>query len=162
MSHSLLLVEPAKAVDVPAVIHLIGRVFDEYGLLFDPAAEVPDLVAFARHYTGFRGAFFVVRDAGRVVGSVGVERLDASTAELHRLYLDPPLRGRGLGRTLVETILNWCRTERIGQLVLWSDTRFDRAHVLYERLAFHRTGERALPGDINQTREYRYERTVDS
>jgi hypothetical protein len=44
--------------------------------------------------------------------------------------------------------------------VLWSDTRFDLAHRLYERLGFHRTGERELPGDVNDTREFRYERPV--
>ena len=43
------------------------------------------------------------------------------------------------------------------RLPLWSDTRFTRAHALYSRLGFVRTGERALPGDVNQTREYRYD-----
>jgi hypothetical protein len=43
--------------------------------------------------------------------------------------------------------------------VLWSDTRFDRAHVLYERMGFRRTGERALH-DINHSREYCYERPL--
>jgi hypothetical protein len=40
---------------------------------------------FPAHYGAARGAFFVVRRAAFVVGSVGVERLDANTAELHRL-----------------------------------------------------------------------------
>jgi N-acetylglutamate synthase-like GNAT family acetyltransferase len=102
----------------------------------------------------------VARLDGRVVGSVGVERLDARSSELHRLYLDADLRGRGLGRALVETVLDWCRQHEIRQLVLWSDTRFDLAHRLYERLGFHRTGERELPGDVNDTREFRYERPV--
>ena len=88
-----------------------------------------------------------------------VERLGESSAELHRLYLDADLRGRGLGRALVEAVITWCRAEGIAQLLLWSDTCFDRAHVLYERLGFRRTGERALD-DINHTREYRYERAL--
>jgi len=32
--------------------------------------------------------------------------------------------------------------------------------ALYERMGFTRTGERTLPEDVNQTREYRYEREV--
>lgn len=160
VSDSSLAVRPALAADTPAVIRLIGRVFEEYGFVYDPAVEVPDLLAFAHHYTGARGAFFVIRDERDVVGSVGVERLAASRAELHRLYLDGRLRGRGLGRALVEAVLGWCRGEGIDHLVLWSDTRFDRAHVLYERMGFRRAGERELTGDLNQTREYRYEREV--
>ncbi len=155
-----LVVEPAAAADAPAVVALIGRVFAEYGFVFDPAVEVPDLLALDRHYAPPRAAFWVVRTEGRIVGSVGVERLDAGAAELHRLYLDADLRGRGVGRALVEAVLAWCRGAGIGHLVLWSDTRFDRAHVLYQRMGFRRTGERELPGDVNRTREYRYERAV--
>jgi RimJ/RimL family protein N-acetyltransferase len=154
------LIEPASARDVEAVTRLIGRVFAEYGFVFDPAAELPDLFRFEQHYGAPRGAFFVARRGARIVGSVGVERLDDSTAELHRLYLDAELRGQGLGRALAETILAWCRAAAVSRLVLWSDTRFDRAHALYERMGFRRTGERELAGDVNQTREFRYEREV--
>jgi putative acetyltransferase len=153
-------VEPAVPGDVPGVIGLIGRVFAEYGFVFDPPAELPDLFAFGRHYAPPRGAFFVVREGGTVVGSVGVERLEAGSAELHRLYLDAGLRGRGIGRALAGAVLDWCRAQEIAHLVLWSDTRFDRAHVLYERMGFVKTGERTLPDDPNDTREFRYERAV--
>jgi GNAT superfamily N-acetyltransferase len=157
MGDATLTVEPARAADVPGVIRLIERVFVEYGFVFVADTEVPDLLAFGHHYHPPRGAFFVIRDAGRVVGSVGVERLAAHRAELHRLYLDTALRGQNLGRALVERVLAWCRLEGIPHLTLWSDTRFDRAHALYARLGFRRTGERVLAGDPNQTREYRYE-----
>jgi GNAT superfamily N-acetyltransferase len=153
-------ITPATAGDVPGVVALIGRVFAEYGFVYDPAAEVPDLLAFAQHYAPPAGAFYVIRGEGQVVGSAGVERLAEGRAELHRLYLDPHLRGQGSGRALVEAVLAWCRAEAIEQLVLWSDTRFAQAHRLYERMGFRRTGERTIAGDPNQTREYRYERPV--
>lgn len=160
MSNPSYAVQPARATDAPGVIRLVGRVFAEYGFVYSPATEVPDLLAFARHYTGLRGTFWVIRNGREIVGSVGVERLSGETAELHRLYLDAALRGRGLGRVLVEAVLGWCRTEGVRHLVLWSDTRFDRAHVLYERMGFQRTGERTIPEDVNATREFRYERAV--
>jgi putative acetyltransferase len=153
-------VQPAVAADVPGVIQLIGQVFAEYGFVFDPETELPDLLDFDRHYAPPGGAFFVVRDGSTVVGSVGVERLDGGRAELHRLYLDAGLRGRGLGRTLADAVVEWCRAQEIAHLVLWSDTRFDRAHVLYERMGFVKTGERTLPDDPNDTREFRFERDV--
>ena len=159
MSNSDLTIEPARAEDAPEVISLIGRVFAEYGFIFEPADELPDLLAFAQHYVAPRGAFFVIRDQGQVVGAVGVEQLGESSAELHRLYLDAALRGRGLGRALVEAVIAWCRAGAIKHLLLWSDTRFDRAHVLYARMGFQRTGERTL-NDVNHTREYRYERAL--
>ena len=145
---------------MPGVVELIGRVYLEYGFVYVPEVEVPDLYRFDQHYAAPRGAFFVVREGSAVVGSVGVERLNDGSAELHRLYLDAGLRGRGTGRALVETVLEWCRTQKIRRLILWSDTRFDQAHRLYERMGFQRTGERVLPDDLNQTREYGFERRV--
>jgi len=156
----MLTVRPAASSDVAGVVDLIGRVYLEYGFVYVPEVEVPDLFRFDRHYAPPRGAFFVVREEDAVVGSVGVERLDDDSAELHRLYLDARLRGRGTGRALVEAALGWCREQRIPRMILWSDTRFDQAHRLYERMGFRRTGERILPDDLNQTREYGFERPV--
>jgi N-acetylglutamate synthase-like GNAT family acetyltransferase len=155
-----LVAAPAHRTDVPGIIALIGAVFAEYDFVFDATAEVPDLLDFPRHYEPPGGAFFVIRQAGGVVGSVGVERLEGTVAELHRLYLAPRLRGQGHGQALVEEILVWCRHQNITQLVLWSDTRFRDAHRLYVRMGFAQSGERVLPNDVNQTREYRFERPV--
>lgn len=154
-----MIIVPATRADAPDVIALIGRVFVEYGWIWDPAAEVRDLLQWTP-YEPPHGAFFVVRREGRIVGSVGVDRVGDDTAELHRLYLDPSARGRGVGDSLVETILAWCRERGVTRLVLWSDTRFVHAHRLYLRHGFRQVGERELPEDVNQTREYGFERAV--
>jgi GNAT superfamily N-acetyltransferase len=152
---------PGTRDDAPGVVTLIGRVFAEYGFVWEPAVEVPDLLAFDAHYAPPRGAFWVVVDAaGGVVGSAGVERLDADAAELHRLYLAAGRRGRGLGEALVDAALAWCRARALARLVLWSDTRFEHAHRLYLRLGFRQDGERTLAGDLNDSREFRFEREV--
>ena len=153
-------IRPGTRDDAPGIVALIGRVFAEYAWIWDPPTEVPDLLDFDAHYAAPHGAFWVVIDGGRVVGSAGVDRRGPALAELHRLYLEPGQRGRGLGEALVRRVLEWCRAEAIARLELWSDTRFEHAHRLYLRLGFRRDGERTLDGDINDTREYRFEREV--
>ena len=154
------LISTATAEDVPGVVALIGRVYAEYGFVYEPRVEVPDLFDFDAHYAPPRGGFFIVWVANTIVGSVGIERLDERSAELHRLYLDADQRGRGVGRALTEAGLAWCRERGVGHLILWSDTRFDLAHRLYTRMGFARTGERTMVGDVNDSREYRFERPV--
>jgi RimJ/RimL family protein N-acetyltransferase len=152
-------IRPGTHDDAAGVVALIGQVFAEYGWIWDPPSEVPDLLDFDAHYAPPYGAFWVVTEDQRVVGSVGVDR-KAGGAELHRLYLESGQRGRGLGEALVALVVDWCRVQSIERLELWSDTRFEHAHRLYERVGFRRDGERTLVGDINGTREYRYERNV--
>ena len=152
-------IRPGTRDDAAAVIELIGQVFVEYEWIWDPPTEVPDLLNFDAHYAEPHGGFWVVIERDRVVGSVGVDRTPFG-AELHRLYLEPGQRGRGLGEGLVGHVVEWCRARSILRLELWSDTRFEHAHRLYERVGFRRDGERTLVGDINGTREYRYERDV--
>ena len=152
-------IEVATRNDVPDVVALLDRVFAEYDLVFVPAEEVPDVLDFDRHYTPPHGAFWIVREDDRLIASVGVERVDTSTGELHRLYVDAAARGRRLGQALVETVRDWCGRHGMTRLILWSDTRFTHAHTLYERLGFERTGERTMT-DVNRSREYRYERSV--
>ena len=152
-------IEAAVQHDVPEVTRLIGRIFTEYGWVFEPAHELPDLAAFSTHYEAPAGAFFVCRDGNSVVGSVGVNRLGPEVAELHRLYVDQFARRRGVGRSLVDRAIEWCAEQGIPRLTLWSDTRFDDAHALYDGMGFTRTGERALD-DANHSREYGFEKSL--
>lgn len=155
-------IRPAGRRDAAAVIDLIHRVFDEYGFIWDPEDEFWDLLGDEFPYAAPRGAIWTARDAsGAVVGSIAAERLDQDAVELHRLYLDAHLRGRGHGRALLETGVDWARAGGAERVILWSDTRFEDAHRLYERRGFRRSGQRAL-ADVNQTVEYRYELGLES
>jgi putative acetyltransferase len=152
-------IEIANVDDVRAIVDLIGAVYAEYNFIFEPEIELPDLFHFRQHYDAPRGRFFVMRERGGVIGSVGAERIGLETAEIHRLYLASAFRGRGMGRALVERVLEWCRERAIAHVILWSDTRFDRAHNLYVKMGFERAGERSL-NDVNGSREYGFRRRV--
>ena len=75
-------------------------------------------------------------------------RVEAAVAQ--GSYLDTALRGRGTGRALVETVVPCCRRRR----------RAARPLVRHALRPSPLTGERTLPGDLNDTREYGFERDV--
>ena len=161
MSAAMVQIEPAGPAEAAEVIDLIHRVFDEYGFIWDPEEEFWDLLGDDFPYAEPRGAIWVGRDAERrIVGSIAAELVEeGAAAEFHRLYLDAQLRGAGHGRRLMQEAIGWARRAGCERVVLWSDTRFEDAHRLYERLGFRRNGERELD-DVNETTEYRYERAV--
>ena len=141
------------------VIALIGGVFAEYGLTFEPAGYDADLTRILGTYCRAGGAFWVLEDEARVVGTVGVVPLSSAEVEIKRVYLDPSLRGQGWGRTLVEHAMTWAAERGFTQVRLWSDVKFERSHVMYQRLGFVRTGIRDCD-DADRSQEFRFEKAL--
>jgi GNAT superfamily N-acetyltransferase len=134
-------------------VDVIRAVFDEYAMTFDLEDFDRDLQDIPEHYAGQRGAFWVLLDGDRVVGTVAVAPKDGTTAELKRLYLLSAYRGAGHGRRLVEEVIAWTRAAGYPSLVAWSDVRLGTAHQVYCRVGFRRIGERTVE-DIDRSREY--------
>jgi putative acetyltransferase len=150
---------PFEERHADGVLDLIGSVFAEYRLTFEPAGYDADLTQISGNYFRAGGAFWVLEDDRRVVGTVAVVPLSPSEAEIKRVYLDGSLRGRGWGRALVEYAISWAAMHGHTKVRLWSDVKFERSHVMYERLGFVRTGIRNCD-DIDQSREYGFEKVL--
>ncbi len=157
-----LVVRRAAAGDGQDLFGLLSLCFAEYpGCFVDPHDDLPDLVAPHTAFAASGGRFFVVEDAiGRICACVAVDSPAAGVAELHRLYVRPDVRGRGLGGRLVGLAEGEARAMGCGRMVLWSDTRFADAHRLYNRLGYVRTGEERDLGDISGSREFAFARDL--
>ncbi|MPY35968.1 GNAT family N-acetyltransferase [Streptomyces adustus] len=86
------------------------------------------------------GQLLVARYGGEPAGSAGVRLLEATTAELTRVFLRPGMRGRGGAALLVSAAEDAARALGATRLVL--DTRADltEARALYARLGYTETG----------------------
>ena len=142
-----------------AVLELIGAVFAEYAMTFEPSGYDVDLTAIHDHYFALGGWFALLLDAGQVVGTAAVVPKDAAVCELKRLYLRPEYRGRGHGAALLDAVLAWAAAHGFRTIVAWSDARLPLAHRMYERLGFQRFGER-VADDVDRSREYGFRRPV--
>lgn len=138
---------------------LIGTIFAEHGMTFDPAGYDADLTRITAAYRDAGGAFWVLEDGRRVVGTVAVVPLSPDEVEIKRVYLDASLRGHGRGRALVEHALGWVSARGHRRVRLWSDVKFERSHAMYEGLGFARTGIRDCD-DTYRSREYGFEKTL--
>jgi putative acetyltransferase len=84
------------------------------------------------------GAFVIAYLDEVAVGCGAVRRLDAATAELKRMYVDPSVRGRGIGRAIVEALEREARRLGTTMVVLETGTRLASAIGLYERMGYTR------------------------
>jgi putative acetyltransferase len=151
---------PAADADAQDLFGLLSLCFAEYpGCFVDPHDDLPDLRTPGSSFDRRGGVFWVVDDErGRVCACVALDFPEAGTAELHRLYVRPDQRGRGLGSALVRKVERHAREKGATRIFFWSDTRFTNAHRLYQRLGYVRVhGQRDL-GDISNSVEYRFEK----
>jgi GNAT superfamily N-acetyltransferase len=100
-------------------------------------------------------AWFVAYDVehhehAEPVGLVaGIADRETGGPHLVSMWVDPRVRGRGVGQALVDAVKDWAAA-RAEQLILWVADGNDGARRLYERCGFRDTGRRQpLPSDLS-------------
>jgi ribosomal protein S18 acetylase RimI-like enzyme len=155
-------IRPGRDADGPAIIALIGACWSAYpGLKMDVDGEMPELHALATYYAEQGGALWIARFGYSVTGMIAVRPLDRGTVEICRVYTHPSLHGSGLGHALLDTAEAHAIASGAEKLVLWSDTRFDRAHRFYERRSYVRRGAVRVLDDISNSLEFGYGKPVN-
>lgn len=76
---------------------------------------------------------------GDLVGSVQLKHLTETDAEVKRLYVVPARRGEGIGRRLVERLVDEAAAEGYSTLRLGVGPFLDRARALYADIGFEFT-----------------------
>ena len=155
-------IRPGRDGDADGFIALIARCWANYpGCVMDVDGEMPELRALATYYAVPGGALWAAERDGAIVGMAAV-RPGASGAreggawEVCRVYADPAHHGTDLGHRLLDAAEAHARAHGARRLVLWSDTRFDRAHRFYEKRGYVRAGGIRALDDLSNSLEYGY------
>ncbi len=98
-----------------------------------------ELEHFTSEYAAPNGAFILAEDDGQYVACIGVRRFADDIGEIKRLYVVPAARGTGLGRALVERIIDVAREMGYRSLLLDTLPFMKEAQALYLSLGFKPT-----------------------
>jgi GNAT superfamily N-acetyltransferase len=130
----------AQAADLPAMAELLGALFTlEADFRPDRDKQLHGLRLI--HDSPALGRLFVVRRGGAVVGMANA-LITVSTAQgtrvalLEDVVLRDDVRGRGLGRRLVEHVCTWAKAEGMTRVTLLADKDNAPALAFYEGLGF--------------------------
>lgn len=96
-----------------------------------------------------RATFFAVADED-IVGVVGGYSRESASAvvELVSMWTCPAARRRGVGRLLVDAVLDWARTCGAREVQLWVTKGNAAAENLYRAVGFVETGDyQPIPSD---------------
>jgi amino-acid N-acetyltransferase len=93
--------------------------------------------------------FVVAEEQGEITGAIGLER-HGSVALMRSAVVSPDHRGSGIGRKLVEHVLERARQDGIEELFLLTTT----AEKYFPRFGFDRTTRSAVPDALNASAEF--------
>ena len=125
-----------EASDTPVSVELQRAYFADIASRYPGWS--PDLIPSAdpAEVAAPLGAWVVAYLDGRPVGCGGVKRLDASSAELKRIYLDDSARGHGLGRRVLEQLEQHARDLGYERLRLDTGERQPQALGLFQSAGY--------------------------
>lgn len=160
MEHTKFNLRNAQPSDTPVLLEIVGGIFKEYGITFDPNGWDKDLQDPAANYLPPDAIFKIVEYQNKIVGMVGGHKED-NFVELHRLYIDKNCRGMGLGHYLCQFIEEWAKEQDAEHMLLWSDVRFIHAHKLYRKRGYQTSDCRILD-DPDKSIEYGMGKTLNT
>jgi GNAT superfamily N-acetyltransferase len=82
------------------------------------------------------GVFYLVEVGGKVSGMGGLRRLGDGVAEIKRIYVREESRGRRLGETILQRLLNDARDFGYKKVLLDTGPFMKSAHRIYEAAGF--------------------------
>ena len=137
---SELVIRPIRRSDNRQIANIIRSVLTEFGankpgtVYFDPTTD--DL------FTLFKtagSAYFVLEVNGEICGGAGIyptEGLPADCTEIVKLYILPQVRGKGMGKALIEECFEAAKSIGNRQVYLETLPELKMAVGLYERCGF--------------------------
>jgi ribosomal protein S18 acetylase RimI-like enzyme len=145
-----LTIRTGRADEAPAFAELhLRTALHAYAAIFPPEAPAPTVAELCAAWSETlrsdeRRAVFVAETNGDPVGVVvgGPDPLDGVSGHLSRLYVQPELWGRGIGRALHDRCIGHLRDGGFELASLWVLEANPRARSWYERLGWKITGAR--------------------
>jgi N-acetylglutamate synthase-like GNAT family acetyltransferase len=126
-----------KPGDIGYITYLHGTLYAEergWDHTFEAYVAGP-LAEFAKSHND-RERIWVVEKDGAVAGSVGIVEASRRRAQLRWLLLHPRLRGHGIGRTLLQEAISFCKDKRYSTIFLWTVSALASAARLYTSAGF--------------------------
>jgi putative acetyltransferase len=134
-------IRPIQPGDNPAIAAIIRSTLTEFGVN-GPGTAYHD-AATDNMYASFQlpgSRYHIGLLDGQIAGGGGIypsSGLPEGVCEMVKMYLAPIARGRGLGKQLIETCLDFARQAGYRQVYIETMPELEKAVSIYERLGFH-------------------------
>ncbi len=126
--------------DLGSIVQLHGAIYSvEYGFNREFETYVADPLTEFVERQHPRERLWIFEDHNRMVGCIAIVEVDQDIAQLRWLLVDPQYRRDGIGKSLMNLAVNFCRAQGYQQIILWTVGSLKAAARLYQRFGFEKT-----------------------
>ncbi len=148
------------------IVSLHGSYYHEHWGFdsFFEAKVATELGSFVQDYDSARDGLWLAKTGDRVEGSVVIDGSKASTdgAHLRWFIVADALRGKGAGKRLIRTAMDFCKEQGYPKVYLYTFAGLDAARRLYEREGFELIDENRGSQWGTEVLEQRFECCVNA
>jgi putative acetyltransferase len=149
------LLRAARNDDIPYIREIVFSCLREYGLKPDPTGKDKDLKDIEKSYFPGNGFFGVAVEfnTNKMVGTFGLFPMDKNICELRKIYLVKEVRGRGLGKYILDTAIHMAKERGYKKIYLETISPLKVAISLYKKYGF----KEVTPKEINERADQAFE-----
>jgi len=142
------IIRPATNKDILSIKNIVFNTLTEYGLNPQLHGKDSDLDDIERNYFATNGYFGVTVNirANISVGTFGLFTLNTDICELRKMYLLKEMRGRGLGKFILNTAIKTAEEKHFKKIILETISPLTVAIALYKQYGF----KEVKPKEINE------------
>jgi N-acetylglutamate synthase-like GNAT family acetyltransferase len=97
-----------------------------------------ELGRFPNKYKEPLGAFIIAKENENVIGCVGLRNLDNKICEMKRLFVNDNYKGKGIGKNLVEKIIEEAKIKNYERMRLDTLSTMETALKIYYKNGFYK------------------------
>lgn len=119
-----------------------------------------DVYSIHEHYIEKGGKVWVVEFGANIVGFGCLRQVNFNTAEIKRVRINHQHRGKGLGKSIIKKMENYCTSSNISRVLVDTDDRLEMAKSLYSGMGYvvYRTETEVKDG--REYTDHYYEKTL--
>ena len=82
------------------------------------------------------GNIFFVKDAGKIIATVALMKMEDGIFELTKMAVSPEARGQNVGQKLMKHTLDYSRRQGWEKLIIYSNRKLENAIYIYKKFGF--------------------------
>lgn len=130
-----------KPEDIAYIIKRHREIYDdEYGFGQEFGYYIEKYVReFDGNHDETQENIWIAEMNGKPTGVIALVRATDAAAQLRWFLIEPEMRGKGLGRKLMDRIMDFCNEKNYKHVFLWTVDKLEAARHLYKSYGFNLT-----------------------